>query len=472
MTRPILAASLVLLLSGLSGNAQELKLTFHADPKPLSKGAVVEDWPRFLGIRDNATSKETRLLGKWPAGGPGKVWELETGEGYSSPLFAEGRLIYFHRLNHSNLIGSGEEAIDCLDPETGKRHWRVKYPVTYLDRYGFSPGPRSSPVIHEGRIYVTGVTGIFHCLDLKTGTILWKRNLQKEYNIPTYFFGYGPSPSPVWNDRIILNIGGRAAGKGEGVCVAAFSIKDGSTLWEVKDQWGASYASPTITRLRGIDCAIVAAAGESRPPHGGLLVIDVKSGKVYDRFPWRADKYESVLASSPLILGNNRIYLGDCYGVGGVVLEYDQKLKSRVVWKERWFGMHWMMPLQIDGHLYGFAGRNIPDTQFKCANAATGKILWEDDMQWREGGRVNGLFRGSLLQADGRVFCLGEDGVLAELKVSPRGAEIIQKVRLFAARSSWTLPTLHKGLLYVSQNEHDLLTQAPPRIICYDFRGK
>ncbi len=184
MTRPILAASLVLLVSGLSGSAQELKLTFHADPKPLAKGAVIEDWPRFLGIRDNATSKETRLLGKWPAGGPGKVWELETGEGYSSPLFAEGRLIYFHRLNHSNLIGSGEEAIDCLDPDTGKRHWRVKYPVTYLDRYGFSPGPRSSPVIHNGRIYVTGVTGIFHCLDLKTGAILWKRNLQKEYIFP------------------------------------------------------------------------------------------------------------------------------------------------------------------------------------------------------------------------------------------------------------------------------------------------
>ena len=34
------------------------------------------------------------------------------------------------------------------------------------------------------------------------------------------------------------------------------------------------------------------------------------------------------------------------------------------------------------------------------------------------------------------------------------------------------LPTLHKGLLYVSQNEPDLLTQAPPRIICYDFRGE
>ena len=472
MNHTTLPTSLLLLAIAGTGAGQDLKLTYHTDPKALPPGAIVEDWPRFLGVRDNATSEETKLLGKWPEGGPSKVWELETGEGYSSPLFAEGRMVYFHRLNHSTLTGEGEEAIDCLDPATGKRHWRVKYPVSYSDRYGFSPGPRSSPVLHEGRVYVTGVTGIFHCLDLKTGAIQWKRDLQKDYAIPTYFFGYGPSPSPVWNDRIILNVGGRGAGAAGGVCVAAFSTKDGSTLWEVKDQWGASYASPTITTLQGIECAVVAAAGESRPPHGGLLVIDVKSGKVHDRFPWRADKYESVLASSPLILGNNRIYLGDCYGLGGVVLEYGRNLRSRVVWKERWFGMHWMMPLQIDGHLYGFAGRNIPDTQFKCADAGTGKILWEEDMQWREDGRINGLFRGSLLQADGRIFCLGEDGVLAELKISPNGAEIIQKARLFAARSSWTLPSLHRGLLYVSQNEHDLLTRAPPRIICYDFRGK
>ena len=93
-------------------------------------------------------------------------------------------------------------------------------------------------------------------------------------------------------------------------------------------------------------------------------------------------------------------------------------------------------------------------------------------MQWRDGGRIHGLFRGSLLQADGRIFCLGEDGVLAELKISPEGAEIVQKARLFAARSSWTLPTLSQGLLYVSQNEGDFLTRQPPRIICYDFRGE
>jgi outer membrane protein assembly factor BamB len=474
--RPKTLALVLLALSLLPtlGWAQKKgPLTFHAAPKPLPKGAVVEDWPRFLGMRDNATSQETKLLKKWPQGGPKKVWELTTGEGYACPILAEGKLIYFHRLEDSDGDdpAAGSEIIDCLDPQTGKRLWRFSYPASYRDRYGFSPGPRSSPVVRQGRIYVVGVTAIFHCLDLTTGKKIWRRDLKKEYNIPQGFFGYGPTPV-VWNDRIIVNVGGKAAKENESVCVIALDRKFGKTLWEVKDNWGASYASPTVTKLQGKDCALVLAAGESRPAHGGLLTIDVQTGKVYDRFPWRANIYESVLASSPFVLGHNQVYIGDCYQRGGVTLAFDENLKSKVVWKERFFGMHWMMPLLIDGHIYGFAGRNIPDTQFKCANARTGEIIWENDMRWRENGRVNSLFRASLLQADGRVFCLGEDGVLAELKLTPQGPEIIQRVRLFAARSSWTLPSLHKGLLYVSQNEFELVTKQAPRIICYDFRGE
>lgn len=463
-----------LLILATAASGQKAPLTFHVAPKPLPKGAVVEDWPRFLGAHDNATSKETKLLKHWPKGGLKKVWELATGEGYACPILAEGKLVYFHRLQSEDEdapSSAGKEVIDCLNPETGKSHWRFSYPVNYRDRYGFSPGPRSSPVVHKGRIYVIGVTAMFHCLDLKTGDVIWKRDLKKDYNIPHYFFGYGPTPT-VWNDRVIVNVGGKAAKEAESVCVAALDAATGKTIWEVKDKWGASYASPIVAKLRGKNCAIVAAAGESRPAHGGLLTIDAISGKIYDRFPWRSDIYESVLASSPLVMGDRRVYLGECYSRGGIVLEFDENLKSKVLWKERFFGMHWTMPILLEGHLYGFAGRNIPDTQFKCANAETGKILWENDMQWRKDGRTHGLFRASMLQADGRIFCLGEDGALAELKLTPKGPETIQRVRLFAARSTWTLPSLHRGLLYVSQNEHDLVTKQPPRIICYDFRGE
>ena len=42
---------------------------------------------------------------------------------------------------------------------------------------------------------------------------------------------------------------------------------------------------------------------------------------------------------------------------------------------------------------------------------------------------------------------------------------------LFAARESWALPVLSRGLLYVVQNTRDIRTGAGPRLLCYDLRG-
>jgi len=440
------------------------ELNFHAPPKPLPAGAVTADWPHFLGPDHNATTGETKLLDRWPQGGPKRVWEMAAGEGYSAPVLAGGRLVYFHRV-------AGRETLDCLDPETGRRFWRFDYPVEYEDRYGFSPGPRASAVIDGNRVYAAGVTAQLHCLDLATGKMIWRRDLMAEYQIPQYFFGYGPTPF-VWQDRLIVNVGGKARDGVSGTCVAAFDKATGKTLWEVEDTWGASYASPVVVRLRGRDVALVVAAGESRPSAGGLLVIDPGDGRVFERFSWRARAWESAHGSTPLVLGGQRVLLSECYEKGATLLEFDGDLKSRQVWAERGFGLHWMMPLELDGHLFGFAGRNPPDTEFKCVDAATGKIVWADDTRFQEDGRINSFFRASLLRAGTRVFCLGEDGLIAEFELSPAGLVTRQRARLFLAHSTWTPPVLHRGLLYVIQNTRDLRADTPPSLICYDFRGE
>ena len=449
------------LLSWWAGGALGL---LAVEPGPLQEGAVVEDWPHFLGPYCNATTRETPLLKQWPAAGLTIVWEAERGEGYACPVMADGRLFNFHRVD-------GKETVECREPETGKVLWKYSYAVAYQDRYGFSAGPRSSAVVDEGRVYVAGVRAQVHCLSADKGELLWQRDLEKDYAVPQNFFGYGPTPV-VFQDRVIVNVGGKGAESGSGVCVAAFDKKTGKTLWEVVDRWGASYASPVVAAIRGKVCAMVLAAGESKPPHGGLLTIDVATGEVYDRFPWRANKYESVLASSPLAIDGNHVFISECYELGGVLLEFDEERKSKPVWKQREFGMHFMMPVVKDGHLYGFAGRNPPDTEFKCVNLATGEVVWTKDYRWEEKGQVEGLFRASLLQAGKRYFALGEDGIFVELELSPEGSRVVQRTRLFTAREAWTLPSLHRGLLYVVQNSPDVLLGKKPRMICYDLRGK
>jgi hypothetical protein len=42
---------------------------------------------------------------------------------------------------------------------------------------------------------------------------------------------------------------------------------------------------------------------------------------------------------------------------------------------------------------------------------------------------------------------------------------------LFAARESWGLPVLSRGLLYIAQNTRDISTGAGPKLLCYDLRA-
>ena len=452
-------------------------LTFHKAANPLPNGAVTESWPRFLGPHDNATSRETGLDLDWPAEGPPLVWEAGKGAGYSSPSIADGRLFLFHRPDDA-------ETLECLDPETGKRIWTFSYPIEYSDRYGFSAGPRASPVIDGDRVYTFGVTAVMHCLEAATGKVVWRRDLKSDYDVPQYFFGSGPTPI-LWNDYVLQNIGGRDETDGKGVCVVALDKMTGKEAWRVEDEWGASYASPIVAKLHGKDCMLVLAGGDSKPATGGLLCIDPRTGKLHLRFAWRADKYESVNASTPVAIDDKRVFISETYMIGGVMLEFDEKLQPTPVWKSRDCGMHWMTPVVKDGNLYGFAGRNEPDAFLGCFNVDTGKEIWRDTLRWQrefdlQGGKDNrrqrsssqtwSFFRGSLLQVQDTFIGLGELGKLARFDLNSEGPGVSHKAELFTARETWSLPVLHRGLLYIGQHGRDLTTGAKSRLLCYDLR--
>ena len=128
------------------------------------------DWASFLGPSHNAVSTETKLSRTLP---PPLVWELAKGSGYASPAIAGDHLVFLHRL-------ANEEIVECLHPEAGSCHWQFRYATAFEDRYGYNNGPRSSPVINvEGkRVYTMGAEGKLHCLALRSGTVVWKRDLR------------------------------------------------------------------------------------------------------------------------------------------------------------------------------------------------------------------------------------------------------------------------------------------------------
>jgi outer membrane protein assembly factor BamB len=469
------------------------RLTFHAAPKPLSKAAKTSDWPRVLGPTDDAISPETSLMKKWVAGEPKAVWEVAMGEGYNSPAISSEHCVIFHALE-------GKETIECLHRETGKRFWLHDYAVTYQDRYGFSNGPRGSPVIAEGIVVTFGVTAELRALDLKTGKLLWKHDLKTEMHVPQDFFGAGGTPL-ILDGRVIVNVGGKKSAIDEsvgmrerkerlaeaGVSVAAFDLKSGDIVWKVEDAWGASYASPIPAKLHGQKKVLIYAGGESDPATGGLMCIDPTSGKLHSKFAWRDDEYIQAIGTSPVVIPEkNRAFITTAYPkgrpLGGVMVEYDANFQPKEVWKSSKLGVHWMNPVYHDGHLYAIDGETEPKSRLVCVNAETGAEVWEQKIEWEDAefsqqtGRSNptrlSILRASLIQADGAFLCLGEIGSLHWLDLSPAGAKVIAQAQPFYALNTWSLPALSHGLLYVRQQQKDLMQKTGERIICLDLRGE
>ena len=391
---------------------------------------------------------------------------METGNGYSSPAVAGEYLVYHHRLKN-------EEVVECLHPETGERYWAQRYPTDYRDTYSYSNGPRCSPVIDAGRVYTYGAQGVLLCLELTTGRIYWQRQLSKEFNVPQDFFGVVSTPL-VHGELLIVHVG--APG---GPCVIALDKQSGALRWSSGEEWTAGYATPVAATLHGQERILVFAGGKSRPPTGGLLSLQPATGRIDFRFPWRSRTYESVNAACPIAVGN-QVFISATYDTGGALLNVQADGSYEVAWTSQVLGTHFNTAIHQDGYLYGVDGRNEPDASLVCQRLSDGAEVWRELLEWEETYRLNevvkprlmSIYRANLLQADGAYLCLGERGHLLWLDLTPQGCKVLARHWLFAAHETWSIPVLSRGLLYICQNSRDFVTGTPPRLLCYDLRGK
>ena len=448
------------------GAADHPDLTVRGEPRALSASAVTEDWPSFRGPRRDGRSRETRLLVDWPESGPELLWEVARGSGFTSPVIVGDRLVMAHRQRD-------RIHVDCLHPETGRRYWRHSYETDYRPRYISDDGPSSTPTIHGDRVYLQGLQNQLMCLELETGRVVWQRDLGKEFGLREGFFGVVSSPL-VHGDLLIVNAGPPARS------VMAFDLLTGKVAWAVGSEWGASCASPIVGTVGGKERLFVLTGGESRPPTGGLMVLDPVTGALEFTHPFRSRTSESVNGATP-VLGEDSVYLTAAYGVGTSRLSLTADKMDRD-WHTRRLGIEFSTPILDGDRLWMVDGRSDRAGAVVSLDIATGLELTRTDLSWEEetiyrGGRRElsiGLGAGSLLHVEGKLLVLGDNGHLAWLEPGDEGVEVLASAWLFGANKTWTPPVISHGLLYVCQNTPERFGDArrPPRLLCYDLRGE
>ena len=390
-----------------------------------------EDWPNFLGPRFDGTSGETGLLKSWPQEGPPVLWSRQLGNSYSAPAASGGSLVLFHRIGM-------EEVVERVDARTGVVSWKQSYPTAYSDQFGYNNGPRSSPTIDGNRVYTFGAEGKLTCLDFETGTVVWQRWINQEYEVPQNFFGVGTAPV-IENDLILLNAGGP-----DGAGIVAVDKNTGQTVWKTSNE-EASYSTPVVRTINNERLAVFLT-------RGGLLAVEAESGDERYSYAFRSRNHYSVNAASPVVVGDH-VFLSATYNTGAVLLKLEPAGLEEI-WKDRRaMQSHWATSIYHEGYLYGLDGRHEAGSNFRCIEFMTGKVRWTAD---------RGLGRSAFIMADGHLIALGERGHLALIEVNPDSYQEKARAQVLSY-PCWTPPVLSRGLLYVRDEN---------RLICFDLRVK
>jgi outer membrane protein assembly factor BamB len=381
--------------------------------------AATAEWGQWAGPNRNFQVAARPIAETWPEKGPRVVWKRSMPYGSSSVVVDGARLYTMYRDDDS-------EVVIAMEADSGKTVWEYKYPAVFLKGMNMNtgPGPHATPLIVGDRLYTAGVNGKFHCLNAKTGKVLWTRDLIEEMGGNVMLRGYSNSPL-LYRDTVIVMLGGA------GHTIAALDLKTGETRWQGGD-FGNSQSSPVIINVDGeeqVACVVAKAVAGFDPASGKLLWSHPHENRGGD-------------ITSTLIWGpDNLLFFSGAYQGGSRTLQLSRRADGSTEVKELWFHsqlrVHHSNVMRIGDFVYAPSG-DFAGITYVCLNLKTGQIMWRE----RSMPRTNALLVGD------RAILLDEDGVVHLAKLAPEGLKVISSFQVLD-NLAWTPPSIGGTRLYV-----------------------
>lgn len=377
------------------------------------------DWPQFRGPDRTGISSETGLLRTWPADGPRRVWATDVCLGYAGAAIHSGR-VYFNDYDRK----TSEWLVRCLSLDDGSELWRHAEKKRIRPNHGIT---RTVPAVDGQRVFSLDPKCVFHCLDAATGKELWKKNLVREYKsrIPPWYAGQCPL---IESDRVILAPVGKSL-------LVALNKETGATIWQTPnpDKLLLSHASIMPARIGGVRQYLFATLK-------GPMGVSAETGELLWSYPF---KFNVSVPTSPLAIGDGRIFLTSCYNAGSAMIRVerggDPFTASEVfrlapaTWNSE---VH--TPILFEDHLFavGKKKRGL----LTCLNL-------DGEIVWTSAGKASfGL--GSFLLADGMFFVLeGKTGMLRLIAADTSEYKELASAQVLSGHDVWGPMALSNGKL-------------------------
>jgi outer membrane protein assembly factor BamB len=380
--------------------------------------AASPEWGQWAGPNRNFTVPARAIARQWPASGPKVLWKRAMPFG-SSSMVVEGKRLY-------TMYREGDdEIVLALDAATGKTIWEHRYPAPFLSGMNMKtgPGPHATPLIAGDRLFTVGVTGKFHCLDKRSGKVLWVKGLIEELGGNVMLRGYSNSPL-LYRDMVIVMLGGK------GKTIAALDLKTGALRWQGGD-FGNSHSSPVLIQVDGqeqLAVVVEKAVAGFDPTNGRVLWSHAHENRGGDITTTRIYGPDQILFFSGAYQGGSRALALKQTGGATEVKE---------LWFHRQMRVHHSNVVRIGDYVYGPNG-DFGATIYMCVNIKTGEIVWRE----RKMVRANALLLGD------QPILLDEDGSLHLVKLSPQGLEIQASAPLLE-NLAWTPPSIAGTRLFL-----------------------
>ncbi len=314
-----------------------------------------------------ATSRLPVVRGDWPlahgdvertgaavATGGSKLslaWSYCTGGAiFSSPIVHNG-IVY---------VASTAQTLTALSTLSGKQLWQLHTDSAFY----------STPVIQNGVLYAFTLSGILYALDAQTGKVHWQASVDTP--------GAHLWSSPVVTQGLVivgvasnLNEQPKIAGQ-----VQAFAVQTGKMRWRTwilpqRAPGAGVWSSPAVDVAQGI---VYAATGD---PDDGVVALAVQDGHVI--WHWRSllhDTGDHDIGSGPTLYRDQqkrlRLTVG---GKNGNIYSLDAQT-GRVLWQTHVANQIYGSPAFANGTLY-VVGVNNQTAVSWALSAQTGKPLWQ-----------------------------------------------------------------------------------------------